>query len=437
MLRGTMRGTFSLRLTRTLNTGRDAAMGNVNRLTAMQVQKLSKPGYHADGAGLHLCVKASGGKSWIFRYRFGGKEREMGLGPLHTVSLAEAREKALAQRKLLLDGVDPLAAKQASELQRKLAEASVITFDTAATSYIASHRAGWKNEKHAEQWANTLTTYASPVFGSLPVADITTPLVLRVLEPIWTTKTETASRVRGRVEKILDWCKTQGYRTGDNPAAWRGHLENLLSAPQKTKKVEHHPALPWREIGAFMQELRTMPGVAALATEFIILTNCRTSEAIEARWSEIDMAEKRWTIPGARMKAGKEHVIPLSEAALAVLQRLKAESKESAFLFPGGKKDTPPSNMACLALLKRMGRSDLTVHGFRSSFRDWAGESTAHPREVIEHAMSHQLKDKAEAAYQRGSLLERRRVLMADWAQYCAQPAATGVVVPLQSAKSA
>lgn len=437
MLRGTMRGTFSLRLTRTLDTRRDAAMGNVNRLTAMQVQKLSKPGYHADGAGLHLCVKASGGKSWIFRYRFGSKEREMGLGPLHTVSLAEAREKALAQRKLLLEGVDPLAAKQASELQRKLAEASVITFDTAATSYIASHRAGWKNEKHAEQWANTLATYASPVFGSLPVADITTALVLRVLQPIWTTKTETASRVRGRVEKILDWCKTQGYRTGDNPAAWRGHLENLLSAPQKTKKVEHHPALPWREIGAFMQELRTMPGVAALATEFIILTNCRTSEAIEARWSEIDMEEKRWTIPAARMKAAKEHTIPLSDAALAVLQRAKAESKEIEFIFPGGKKDTPLSNMACLALLKRMGRSDLTVHGFRSSFRDWAGESTAHPREVIEHAMSHQLKDKAEAAYQRGSLLERRRVLMADWAQYCAQPAAPGVVVPLQSAKSA
>lgn len=412
-------------------------MGNINRLTALQVQKLSKPGYHADGAGLHLCVKATGGKSWIFRYRFGGKEREMGLGPLHTVSLAEAREKALAQRKMLLEGADPLAAKHASEVQRKLAEASVITFDTAATSYIAAHRAGWKNEKHAEQWTNTLTTYASPVFGSLPVADITTPLVLRVLEPIWTTKTETASRVRGRVEKILDWCKTQGYRTGDNPAAWRGHLENLLSAPQKTKKVEHHPALPWREIGAFMQALRTMPGAAALATEFIILTNCRTSEAIEARWSEIDMVEKRWTIPAARMKAAKEHVIPLSEPALAVLQRLKAEAKEGEFVFPGGKKNTALSNMACLALLKRMGRSDLTVHGFRSSFRDWAGEATAHPREVIEHAMSHQLKDKAEAAYQRGSLLERRRVLMADWANYCAKPAATGVVVPLQSAKSA
>ena len=412
-------------------------MGNVNRLTALQVQKLSKPGYHADGAGLHLCVKATGGKSWIFRYRFGGKEREMGLGPLHTVSLAEAREKALAQRKMLLEGVDPLAAKQASEVQRKLAEASVITFDSAATSYIASHRAGWKNEKHAEQWTNTLTTYASPVFGSLPVADVTTALVLRVLQPIWTTKTETASRVRGRIEKVLDWCKTQGYRTGDNPAAWRGHLENLLSAPQKTKKVEHHPALPWREVGAFMQELRTMPGTAALATEFIILTNCRTSEAINATWAEFDLGEKRWTIPAERMKAAKEHVIPLSEPALAVLQRLKAEAKEGEFVFPGGKKNTALSNMACLALLKRMGRGDLTVHGFRSSFRDWAGEATAHPREVIEHAMAHQLKDKAEAAYARGSLLERRRVLMADWAQYCAQPAATGVVVALHSTKSA
>lgn len=412
-------------------------MGNVNRLTALQVQKLSKPGYHADGAGLHLCVKATGGKSWIFRYRFGGKEREMGLGPLHTVSLAEAREKALAQRKMLLDGVDPLAAKHASEVQRKLAEASVVTFDAAAASYIASHRAGWKNEKHAAQWENTLATYASPVFGSLPVADITTPLVLRVLQPIWAEKTETASRVRGRVEKILDWCKTQGYRTGDNPAAWRGHLENLLSAPQKTKKVEHHPALPWREIGAFMQALRTMPGTAALATEFIILTNCRTSEAINATWAEFDLGEKRWTIPAERMKAAKEHVIPLSEPALAVLQRLKAEAKEGEFVFPGGKKNTALSNMACLALLKRMGRGDLTVHGFRSSFRDWAGEATAHPREVIEHAMAHQLKDKAEAAYARGSLLERRRVLMADWAQYCAQPAATGVVVALHSTKSA
>lgn len=410
-------------------------MRNVNRLTALQVQKLSKPGYHSDGGGLYLCVKASGGKSWIFRYRFGGKEREMGLGPLHTVSLAEAREMALAQRKLLLGKVDPLAARQAAEAQRKLDEASVITFDDAAARYIGSHRTGWKNEKHAEQWENTLATYASPVIGSLPVAEITTALVLRILEPLWASKTETASRLRGRIEKILGWCKTQGYREGDNPATWRGHLANLLSAPQKTKNVEHHPALPWREIGAFMKELRTMSGTAAQATEFIILTACRTSEAIEARWSEIDFAEKRWTIPKERMKASKEHVVPLSDAALTVLQRALAE-KKSEFVFPGGKKDAPLSNMACLALLKRMKRGDLTVHGFRSSFREWAGESTAHPREVIEHALAHQLKDKAEAAYQRGSLLERRRVLMADWAAYCAKQPETGVVVPLQSAKA-
>ena len=392
----------------------------INRLTAMQVQKLSKPGYHPDGAGLYLCVKATGGKSWIFRYRFGGKEREMGLGPLHTFTLAEARDRALQQRKLIADGIDPLAQKHASTLQRKLAEASIITFDTAAASYIASQRHGWKNEKHAEQWTNTLATYASPVFGAMPVQDVTTELVMRVLSPIWAEKTETASRVRGRIEKVLDWSKTQGYRQGDNPAAWRGHLENLLSAPQKTKNVEHHAALPYQRMGTFMLELRTMPGTAARALEFIILCNVRTSEAIEATWQEIDLEAKLWTIPAARMKAGKEHVIPLSEPALELLQAIK--QAESPFVFPGGKKDKPLSNMACLALLKRMGRADLTVHGFRSSFRDWAGETTGHPREVIEHAMAHQLKDKAEAAYQRGTLLQKRRALMDEWAAYCAKP---------------
>lgn len=391
----------------------------INRLTAMQVQKMKEPGYHADGAGLYLCVKPTGGKSWIFRYRFGGKEREMGLGPLHTFTLAEARDRALQQRKLLADGTDPLAQKHATELQRKLVEASIITFDKAAESYIASQRQGWKNAKHAEQWTNTLATYASPVFGPLPVGAVTTELVMRVLSPIWAEKTETASRVRGRIEKVLDWAKTQGYRQGDNPAAWRGHLENLLSAPQKTKNVEHHAALPYQHLGTFMQELHTMPGTAARALEFIILCNVRTSEAIEATWQEFDLQAKLWTIPAARMKAAKEHTIPLSEPALALLQDLK---QSDGFVFPGGKKDKPLSNMACLSLLKRMGRADLTVHGFRSTFRDWAGETTGHPREVIEHAMAHQLKDKAEAAYQRGTLLQKRRALMDEWAAYCAKP---------------
>lgn len=404
----------------------------INRLTALQVSKLKTPGYHADGGGLYLSVKPSGTKSWIFRYRFGAKEREMGLGSLNTFSLADARERALQQRKLLADGNDPLGFKRAAQLARSMADASIITFDRAASSYIESHRSGWKNDKHVDQWTNTLATYASPVFGELPVGEITTALVMRVLQPIWTTKTETASRVRGRIEKILDWCKVQGYRTGDNPAAWRGHLENLLSAPQKTKKVEHHPALPWREMGAFMADLRKMPGAAALALEVIILTNCRTSEAIESTWSEFDLDAALWTIPAERMKAEKEHFIPLSDAALAALRKAHTDTGGGGFVFPGAKKGKPLSNMACLQLLKRMDRSDLTVHGFRSSFRDWAGESTAHPREVVEHAMSHQLKDKAEAAYARGTLLERRRVLMADWALHCAKPAQTAGVVPIR-----
>ena len=405
----------------------------INRLTALQVNKQSKPGYHPDGGGLYLCVKASGAKSWIFRYRFGGKEREMGLGSLNTFSLQEARERALEQRKLLADGTDPLIFKRAEQQERRLAEASIITFDAAAENYIASHKHGWKNEKHAEQWANTLASYASPIFGNTPVGGITTALVMRALEPIWATKTETASRVRGRIEKVLDWCKTQGYRQGDNPAAWSGHLENLLSAPKKTKTVKHHPALPWREMGTFMQELRKMPGAAARALELIILTNCRTNEALEATWQEFHFYEAVWVIPASRMKAEKQHVIPLSASAQALLLQIRAESGESAFVFPGAKKGKPLSNMACLALLKRMGRSDLTVHGFRSSFRDWAGESTSHPREVVEHAMSHQLKDKAEAAYARGTLLARRRILMADWAEHCAQPIASGEVEPIRT----
>ena len=405
----------------------------INRLTALQVQKLKKPGYHGDGGGLYLSVNRTGSKSWIFRYRYRGKEHEMGLGSLLTFGLLDARERALVQRKLLADGNDPLGFKSAVSLQRSMAAANIITFDDAADRYITSHREGWKNAKHADQWVNTLATYASPVFGKMPCSEVTTPLVMRVLEPIWTVKTETATRVRGRIEKILDWAKTQGYRTGDNPAAWRGHLENLLSAPKKTTKVEHHPALPWREMGAFMLALRKMPGGAAMALQLIILTNCRTTEVIEAPWSEFDFDLKLWTIPASRMKAEREHFIPLSDAALAVLAQAKQEAAGSAFLFPGGKKIKPLSNMACLQLLKRMGRADLTVHGFRSSFRDWAGESTSHPREVIEHAMAHQLRDKAEAAYARGTLLDRRRVLMTDWAAHCATVRIGGDVVSIRS----
>ena len=393
----------------------------INRLTAMQVQKTVKPGMHADGGGLYLCVQPTGGKSWIFKYRFGGREREMGLGSINTFTLAEARQRALDQRKLLATDVDPLVQKHAQQQQRKLAAARVVTFDDAAARYIDAHQHGWKNEKHIGQWRATLATYASPVFGQVAVGEVDTEQVLRVLTPLWATKTETASRVRGRVEKILAWAKTQGLRTGDNPATWSNHLQTLLPAPRKTAKVEHHAALPYREIATFLRDVEAMPGTAALALQFIAHTACRTSEAIEARWTEFDLENALWTIPAARMKAAKEHVVPLTQAVIDLLTKAR-KLGDGDYVFPGGKPGKPLSNMACLTLLKRMGRADITVHGLRSTFRDWAGETTAHPREVIEHALAHQIKDKAEASYARGSLLQKRRALMADWSAYCKNP---------------
>ncbi len=401
-------------------------------LTALQVKKLSEPGYYADGGGLYLQVARGGSKSWIFKFKVAGKAREMGLGSVNTFSLAEARERAREQRQKLADGIDPIAAKREDALQRRMADASIITFDKAAERYIEAHAPGWRNDKHRQQWENTLATYASPIIGDLPVSRVDTAQVLRVLQPIWTAKAETASRLRGRIESVLDWARVQGYREGENPARWKGHLDMTLPARAKVARVEHHAALPWREVGAFMRELQAMPGASALAVQFIILTACRTSEAINAEWREFDLSGKVWTIPAERMKAAKEHVIPLSEAALRILAELRDQS-DGDYVFPGPK-GKPISNMAGLALLKRMGRADLTVHGFRSTFRDWAGESTAHPREVIEHALAHQLKDKAEAAYQRGTLFEKRRVLMADWAAFCDTVPASADVVPIRQA---
>ena len=401
-------------------------------LTAKQVEKLSEPGRYGDGGGLYLQVLATGAKTWVFRFMLNGRAREMGLGGAATFSLAEARERARAARQLLADGADPIEAKREDALQRRMADANIITFDKAADRYIDAHAPGWRNDKHRQQWENTLATYASPIIGDLPVSRVDTAQVLRVLQPIWTTKPETASRLRGRIESVLDWARVQGYREGENPARWKGHLDMTLPARAKVAKVEHHAALPWREVGAFISELRGMPGTSASALEFIILTACRTSEAINAEWREFDLNAKVWTIPAERMKAGKEHVVPLSDGALRILSAMR-DLSESAFVF-AGRKGAPLSNMAGLQLLKRMGRADLTVHGFRSTFRDWAGESTAHPREVIEHALAHQLKDRAEAAYQRGSLFEKRRVLMADWAVYCSTVPASADVVPIRGA---
>jgi integrase len=404
----------------------------IGKLTALAVAK-AKPGYLSDGGGLYLRIGEGAAKSWVFRYRVDGKLHEMGLGPQHSVSLAEAREKALAQRKLRLAGSDPIAARKAARMITKLADASTMTFRQCAEAYIASHKAGWRNTKHAAQWPSTLATYVNPIFGDLPVQAIDVGLVMKTLRPIWETKTETASRVRGRIESVIDWATASGHRQGENPARWRGHLENLLPKKTKVRRVEHHAALPYAEIGGFMAELQE-EGIAARALEFAILTAARTGEVIGARWGEINVGDRLWTVPGERMKAGKEHRIPLSDAALAVLEAMQMVRQAGDFVFPGGKARRPIGNMAFL-LLRRMGRGDLTVHGFRSSFRDWAAERTRFPAEVAEMALAHTVSDKVEAAYRRGDMFQKRRQLMDAWARFCTAPAVAGEVVTLAAAR--
>ena len=342
----------------------------------------------------------------------------MGLGSFVTFSLAEARQRAREKRQLLADGINQIAARREAALQKSFADANIITFDRAAAAFIEANSSGWRNAKHGEQWRNTLATYASPVIGKLPVSEVTTALVMRILEPIWSTKTETATRLRGRIEKVLDWAKVQGYRTGENPAAWRGHLQQALPKPSKVADAGHHAALPWAEIGAFMHQLRTMTGLGALAAELLILTATRTSEVLNATWTEFDLDGRLWTIPKERMKSFRAHRVPLSDAAMAVLSKAQAESTGGAHVFTNTKGNAL-SNMVCLQTLKRMGRPELTVHGFRSTFRDWCSESTSYPRDVCEMVFAHAIEDKSEAAYRRGDLLEKRRALMADWGVYC------------------
>lgn len=369
---------------------------------------------YADGGGLYLQVSRSGTKSWIFRFSMGGREREMGLGPFHTISLSDARLLAGEARKLKLQGTDPIEARRGERQAKRLDDARAISFKQAATSYIKANRAAWKSDKHAAQWEATLVAYADPVFGALPIASVDTGLVMKALEPIWSEKPETASRLRGRIESILDWATARGYRTGENPARWRGHLEKLLPARRKVRAVEHHAALPYRDLPTFITDLRTQPGLGARALEFAILTAARTGEVIGATWSEIDLEEATWTIPKERMKAKREHRVFLSDAALAILNPLK-EAARSEHVFPGAKDGRPLSNMAMLKTLQRMKRTDLTTHGFRSTFRDWAAETTDYPSEVVEMALAHTVSNKVEAAYRRGDLFEKRKKLMRDW----------------------
>jgi integrase len=391
---------------------------SIKCLSARRVETVNKRGFHADGGGLYLQVSKFDTKSWVFRFTFKKRSREMGLGPLHTVSLADARDEALKCRKLVREGIDPIEQRKHLRGEAQADALKVMLFRECAKQFISSHSAGWKSEKHASQWISSMEIYVYPVFGDLPVQTIDTGLVMRVIEPIWTTKTETAGRVRGRIENILDWARVRKYREGENPARWRGHLETLLPARSKVKKVKHHAAISYEEIGGFIKALRNQEGISARGLEFLILTAGRTGEIIKATWDEVELDKAMWVIAADRMKAEKEHRVPLSSAALKVLSGLK-ETAQSDFIFPGMRLNTSLSNMAFLQLLKRMGRNDLTAHGFRSSFRDWAAERTVYPNEMAEMALAHSVGTKVEAAYRRGDMLDRRRDMMTAWADYC------------------
>jgi integrase len=406
----------------------------VTKLTAVKV-KTAVPGRYGDGDGLYLFVRPAAKAEavatafWLFRYKVGGRMREMGLGRArgaNAVSLADARAKAGDLHRAVRAGRDPLADREAGESERaaeaKQAVIKAVTFKETAESYIEANRAGWRNAKHSAQWGTSLATYAYPLLGALPVAEVTTENVLAALQPIWQVKPETAVRLRGRIEAILDAATVKGLRTGENPARWKGHLAQILPARSKVAPVEHHAALPYSDLPAFFLRLQAADGLGARALELAILTAARTGEVIGATWGEVDMAGKVWTIPGARMKAGREHRVPLSDSALALLRKmrtLRASDAPGEPVFPGGRPGKGLSNMALTMAVRRLKGEEITVHGFRSTFRDWAAETTSFPSEVVEMALAHAVGDKVEAAYRRGDLFEKRRGLMDSWAAFC------------------
>ncbi|MBY0468582.1 MAG: tyrosine-type recombinase/integrase [Burkholderiaceae bacterium] len=402
-------------------------MKTTERLNALAVKSATTPGYYLDGNGLHLQVARSGSKSWVLQFTLNGKRREMGIGSAGVLSLAQARAKAQQYRLLLADGVDPIEARDTLKLKAASDAAKTRTFKQCAEDFIKDRRAEWTNEKHAQQWENTLATYAYPHIGALPVSAIDMDMVRKCLDPIWTTKTETASRVRQRIEKVLDSAKAKGMRSGDNPAAWRGCLEPVMPKPSKVAKSENHAALEYAALPTFIASIQRKDGVAALALELAILTAGRTGEILGARPEEFDLKAKTWTVPAERMKAGVEHTVPLSPRAVEIVKRMRAEHPESAWVFPGARKGKPLSNMAMMELVRGMGTTNaagegITVHGFRSTFRQWAAEQTHFPREVAEHALAHRLPDKVEAAYQRSTMVDKRRALMIDWGAFAGRP---------------
>lgn len=404
------------------------------KLAAVALKSLSD-GWHSDGGNLYLLVRGVS-RGWVFRFVApDGKRRNMGLGSLHAVSLAEARKQALLLREQIkhpLARTDPLAKRREERILMRLSRRKYMTFKACAEAYIDAHRAEWKNAKHAQQWENTLATYAYPILGDLPVAFIDESLVLKVLLPIWDSKTETATRLRGRIESVLDWATFNKYREGDNPARWKGHLDNSLAKPNKIARVIHHPALPYREIDTFMAELRERDGLGARALEFLILTASRSGEVRGATWDELDIEERIWVVPAHRMKSQREHRVPLSDTAFELIRNLP-RLQGSNLLFPSAKPNTAMSDMTLTAILRRMGRTDITVHGFRSTFRDWAAEATNYPRDLAEMALAHTIENKVEAAYRRGDMLQRRSLMMNEWANYCSKASLVdGTVISLR-----
>ncbi|MCG8037122.1 MAG: tyrosine-type recombinase/integrase [Candidatus Thiodiazotropha taylori] len=385
----------------------------IHKLSPAKV-KSAGPGKYDDGGGLKLVVSNAGAKKWVLRFTINGKRREMGLGSYPDTKLGEVRNDASDYRKLVTKGVDPIEARRTKQVV-------IPTFTTCAARYIRAHRRSWKNAKHARQWVSTLKTYARPEIGTKKVDVITTEDILKILQPIWTNKTVTAKRLQGRIENILDFAAAHKYRDHLNPARWRGHLDKLLAKPSRVKEVSHHPAMPYSEVPGFMMKLAANDSTSSLALQFLILTATRTSEVLQAKWDEIDLDKGVWTIPAERMKARREHRVPLSDAAMNILAAL-TRLDGNPYLFPGSRHGRPLSNMALLQLMRGMGygvngnRGGYVPHGFRSSFRDWSGEISSFPRDVAEMALAHAIKNKVEAAYRRGDLFTKRRKMMQEWA---------------------
>jgi integrase len=378
------------------------------RLSALDVKANSEPGRYADGDGLYLNVAAGKSKSWVFLWMKNGKRREMGLGSYPTISLVAARQRAEECRRQVAEGLDPIAERKRS---------APVTFGEAADQFIASMASSFRNEKHRDQWKMTLGDAYCAELRKRPISDVSTEDVLHVLTPIWQSKSETASRIRGRVERVLDFATVKGWRSGENPARWRGHLKNALPARQKLARG-HHAAMPYAKVPAYVTRLQFADAMAARGLEFLILTASRSGEVLGAKWPEFDLEEAVWTVPAERMKAGKEHRVPLSPRAVAIVKDLR-EAKVNDYVFPGEKKDRPLSGMAFAMLMRRMKVGQYTAHGFRSAFRDWAGDETSYPRELAEAALAHRVGDATEQAYRRSDALGRRRKLMVAWADYC------------------